>query len=216
MYSDNFPKFIKSILRYRRKLRVLKALQKIDVFDNMNVLDIGCGPDGRSFEDFIPNTWKITGIDIKDEKFIKHSHPNFKYIKADATDLSFFGDKQFDLVVSIGMLEHVTNMPSFQKIVSNIHRVAQQYIVIVPWKNAFIEPHFGIPFFALFPHKFKIFLIKLLNLSNLKSYVMEDPGYLNDNYMWLSNKEYKKHFPGSKIYVSQTLDTIAIVKRTTS
>ena len=116
------------------------------------------------------------------------------------------------MAISIGMLEHITEIKMFKKVVNNIRRVARQHIVIVPRKFALVEPHYGVPFFPIFPQRLKLFLIKLLNLSNHRQAVSEDPEYVNKHFMWLSNAEYKSYFPDSEIYVAPTLDTIAIVR----
>jgi hypothetical protein len=182
----------------------------------MKIIDIGCGIDGRSFEDFISPEWKITGVDVHEKERINHSHKNFVYVKGDATDLRQFGDHEFDLAISIGMLEHITNESMFKSVVSNIRRVAKQYIVIVPYKYALIEPHYGFPFFPIIPYSLKLIIIKLLNLSNHREAVKNDPEYVNKNYMWLSNAEYKAHFPGSSVHIAPTMDTIAIVLKNTN
>ena len=93
-------KLVQNILAKRRKKRAKFVLSKVNTFPNMSILDVGCGPDSRSFEDFIPKNYKITGIDILDEKEVATKHPNFKYVQQDAQDLSMFGDNEFDLAVS--------------------------------------------------------------------------------------------------------------------
>lgn len=212
MKSKQLPNFLQAILVMRRKARIKQALSKIAVKDDLSVLDIGCGIDGRSFQDFIPKSWSVTGVDQHDDAEIFQTHPNFKYVQGDAADLSEFKDLEFDLAISIGMLEHITEMEMFEKVVKNIRRVARQHIVIVPWKFALIEPHYGVPFFPIFPYRLKLFIIKLLNLSNHRQAVLDDPEYVNKHFMWLSNSEYKRYFPDSKICVAPTLDTIAIIK----
>lgn len=212
MQSNKLPAFFQKILVVRRKIRINQALSKVTKTPEMKIIDIGCGIDGRSFEDFIPLNWQVVGVDLQDEEQINHTHPKFRYIKQDATDLSQFGDKKFDLAISIGMLEHITEEAAFKKIVSEIKRVAKQYIVIVPYKYCWIEPHYGIPFFPLYPYSKQLQLVKIFNLSNHRETVRKDPSYIRKNYMWLSNSEYQKHFPEAHIYLSPTADTIAIVK----
>lgn len=197
----------------RRRLRIRHALSKIVMKEDMKIIDIGCGIDGRSFEDFLSPKLKIIGVDVHNKEGINHSHPNFTYVKGDAADLSQFGDKEFDLAVSIGMLEHITESSMFESVVSNIRRVGKQYIVIVPYKYAWIEPHYGFPFFAIIPYSIKLKLIKLLNLSNHRDAVKKDPEYVDKNFKWLSNSEYRAFFPESHVYIAPTLDTISIVHK---
>jgi hypothetical protein len=216
MQTMNLPKFVQPILKARRRLRINHALSKIAIRQDMKIIDIGCGIDGRSFEDFIPPEWKITGVDLHNKERINHSHPNFVYFKGDASDLSQFGNNEFDLAISIGMLEHITKKSAFESVVSNIRRVAKQYIVIVPYKYALIEPHYGVPFFPIIPYSIKLKIIKLLNLSNHREAVKNDSQYVNKHFMWLSNSEYRSHFPGSIVYIAPTMDTIAIVHKDAS
>lgn len=212
MRATELPNSIQQILRARRKLRINQALSKINTKPDMKIIDIGCGINGRSFEDFIPFSWNVIGVDLHDEECISHSHPNFKYVKGDAADLSQFDDKEFDLAISIGMLEHITEETVFKRVVSNIKRVGKQYIVIVPYKYCLVEPHYGVPFFPLFPYSVKLKIVKLFNLANHREVVKNDSSYIRKNFLWLSNSEYKKHFPESTIYIASTLDTIAITK----
>lgn len=211
MQTTNLPKFFQRILITRRRLRINQALSKIATKQDMRIIDIGCGIDGRSFEDFISPEWKIIGVDLLDKEKINHSHPNFFYVKGDASDLSQFDDNEFDLAVSIGMLEHITDKTMFERAVSNIRRVAKQYIVIVPYKFALIEPHYRFPLFPIIPYSAKLKIIKLLNINNHREAIINDPEYVNKHYIWLSNSEYKKYFPESIIYIAPTMDTIAIV-----
>lgn len=211
MKTKNLPRILQPLLVKRRKIRIRQALSKINIGDQLTVLDIGCGIDGRSFEDFIPSEWQVTGVDQHQGSEVFHTHPNFRYVQGDAADLREFEDKEFDLAISIGMLEHITEIETFKRVVDNIRRVATQYIVIVPWKFAIIEPHYGVPFFPILPYKLKLSLIKLFNLSNHRNAVTIDPDYVNKHFMWLSNSEYKAYFPESKIYISPTFDSIAII-----
>jgi len=212
MFTDNLPLIIRNILAYRRRKRLSFVLSKILISEDMNIIDIGCGIDGRSFSNYARPEWKITGIDILPPERVHHAHKQFNYVQQDARDLTCFRDHAFDLAISIGMLEHITEDCSFKEIVSSIRRVAKQYIIIVPFKYALIEPHYGVPLFPIIPDAIKNILVKLLNLSNHRKVVKENPSYIRENYRWLSNKEYLEIFPEAKIHVMSTLDTIAIIK----
>ncbi|HSA86196.1 MAG TPA: class I SAM-dependent methyltransferase [Nitrospira sp.] len=212
MNTDSFPSVIKKILAYRRKSRVAFMRSKVTIAHQMNVVDIGCGVDGRSFDDYLPSHWHITGVDILPKERVHHYHPGFRYIQQDAQDLSRFKDHEFDWAVSIGMLEHITEDTTFKRIVSELRRVAKQYTVVVPYKYCWIEPHYGVPFFPLFPYAAKVATVKALNLSNHRDLVVNDPEYINKHFRWLSNRQYKTEFPDATIYLFPTLETIAITK----
>jgi len=212
--TDKLPSFVRRALARRRRSRVEFLLSKVNVKPGLNVIDVGCGFDGRSFDDYAPQDWQITGVDIIAPEGVSHSHPGFTYFEQDATDLSRFADGQFDLAICVGMMEHITDPPTFRKIMSEIQRVSTQHIVVVPYKYAWIEPHYGVPFFPLFPYSAKVALVKVLNLSGHRAAVKADREYINKHYRWLTNEEYIKELPGSKAFVLPTREMVAIVKQT--
>ena len=213
MITDKLPSPIRKVLAYRRRARVDFMLSKVTIANSMKIIDIGCGIDSRSFDEYVPENWEILGVDILPCESVRHRHPRFSYIQQDAQDLSRFRDHEFDLAVSIGMLEHVTEVRAFKRIVSELRRIAKQYIVIVPYKYCWIEPHYGVPFFPILPYSMKLAVIKALNLSNQREIVTRDPEYINKNYRWLSNAQYRAEFPDSTIHLLPTLETIAITRK---
>jgi len=212
METDRLPAVIRRILSYRRRSRVDFMLSKVLVGETMKVIDIGCGVDGRSFEDYVPEDWELTGVDILPHDQVHHTHPRFSYVQQDAQDLGRFGDREFDLAVSVGMLEHITQEPVFKRIVSEIRRVAKQHIVVVPYRYCWVEPHYGVPFFPLFPYSMKVAIVKALNLSDQRELLKKIPEYIHRHYRWLSNAKYRIEFPDSTIRLLPTLDMIAITR----
>jgi len=213
MLTNNMYKPLQALLRYRRLLRWKSVISRVTIRNGMNVIDVGCGKNGRSVSDYAPANWKITGIDLHEPHEVVHSHANFRYVKCDARDLSQFRDGSFDLCISIGMFEHVVNRSDYMAIANEIERVARQYIVVVPYKYCVIEPHFGVPFLPLMPYSVQVIIIKMLNLSKERQNLVLDPNYLRNNLVWHSNSAYRKIFPSSEIYLLPTLDTIAIVRK---
>jgi hypothetical protein len=213
MNTDSLPPFIGKLLAYLRMLRFTFMLSKVFTKTKMKVIDIGCGIDGRSFVNYVPADWEIVGIDIIPKERVKHLHPDFTYIMMDAQDLRIFGSNEFDLAVSIGMLEHITDEVVFKRIVSEIRRIAKQYIVIVPYKYCWIEPHYGIPFFPLLSNSLQLALVKILNLCNHRDIAIKDSSYIKNNYQWRPNPEYRMAFPDSTIHLLPTLEGIAITRK---
>lgn len=200
---------IRKILRDRRRRRAEFVLSKVATSPGTSILDIGCGPNGRSFEDFIDESFKVTGIDLLDEDEVRMAHPGFTYIKQDARDFGRFRDGEFDLVVSFGMMEHICDRSVLRAMASEIARLSGQWAIVVPWKYAFIEPHFKFPFFQLLPYPLKVFLTRALNLHDLGD---KDYDYIRTHYQWLPNREWKEIFQASGVYVMPSLDAIAIVR----
>lgn len=211
--SERFYKTgaIQKILEIRRKKRLSFVLSKVHLSPGMSVLDVGCGPNGRSFSDYVPNDFEITGVDIIEEKDVHMNHPNFTYIKQDARDLSMFPDKRFDLTVSFGMMEHVCDQTALKEMSSEIQRVSRQWAIVVPWRYAVVEPHFKFPFFQLLPYGAQVYLTKNLNLHGLAEVIRKDRDYIKKHYQWFPSSEWRSIFQAQKVYVVPFLDTIAIV-----
>lgn len=172
----------------------------------MRIIDIGCGKDGRSFSDHADPAWIITGVDLHDPAKVRHRHPHFGYCQSSAANLPF-PTKFYDLAVSVGMLEHIIE-PDYSKVCAEIQRVARQYVILVPFKWAWLEPHFAFPFFGALPTSIQRGLIQTLNLSGHRGHL----DYFEKNYRWRSNAEYRNAFPGAGIRFMPSLETIVIEK----
>ena len=86
-----------------RKRRYNKICELVGLRPDHKVLDVGCGT-GRSFEDFNHEN-EIVGLDLdSQQKVFQH---NFRFIRGDAASMDFFRDAEFDVVVSIGVLERI-------------------------------------------------------------------------------------------------------------
>ncbi len=193
-------RIIQAILEKRRHYRLNFCLKKLDYSTKSKILDVGCGPDGRSLEVFLKEN-PIVGIDRFPIEELKMKQSNFIYTQGTAEDLSYFEDNQFDIAFCIGMMEHKGKKNERKKICEEIKRVSKQYAIIVPWKYALIEPHFKLPFFAICPYKLQIKLILRFNLNGMRGWMREEGNSVfEENYQWLSKKEWKKFFPYSRVY----------------
>jgi len=180
----------------------------------MHVLDLGCGRDGRSTTDFAPRTWSIVGLDRLDPRLVTHRHPGFTYVRGDVRDLSPFDDEAFDLVISVGLLEHVTEPADFAHVAREIQRVAPQHGVIVPYRFAWIEPHYWVPFFPVLPRRLQNVAVELFDSHGQRAAVRDDPDFLDHRISWRSNAAYRAAFPGSRTLLTPTLETVLIVRST--
>jgi ubiquinone/menaquinone biosynthesis C-methylase UbiE len=203
---------VQQVLVARRQARARSFLSHIKLSPASKILDVGCGTDGNSLEAVVPPSCEITGIDLLDPSLIKISGPNFFYIQQDAQDLSRFSDNHFDLAVSVGMMEHICDRPKLLRIAKEIRRVARQVVITVPWKFAWIEPHFKLPFFQLLPFPLQLMCVRQFNPQGLADLNPEEyKKELAKNYQWLSTSEWKVIFEATHSYLSPTFETINII-----
>lgn len=162
--KDKYDSKIEILKRKNRfkRYKIIKKLLNISKKDK--ILDVGCGKKDRSFACF-NNENQITGLDLHDScDLIKK---NFKYLKGDASQLPF-KNKEFNVVVSIGVMEHIHPHKKFVKSLKEIERVGKKYAIVVPHRYCFIEPHFQLPFWSFYPKIIKKILIKNFNLGSQK------------------------------------------------
>lgn len=90
--------------------------------------------------------------------------------------------------------------------------MARQYVLVVPYRYAWIEPPYCVPFFPVLPRRLQNWLIRAFDLHGHRARVHEDPDYLDRRTRWRSNAEHRAAFPGSRTRLTPTRETLAIVK----
>lgn len=134
-----------------KKRRFKKLLKLIPLPENrpVRILEVGCA-NGKDFIQFLQddNRFQIWGVDIQHCHF-EQDHIHFS--QADAAALPF-PDNSFDLVVSIGLLEHIEPMEKLCKAIYEFQRVGRHQLSVVPSISTIIEPHCLRPFFPFGLH----------------------------------------------------------------
>ncbi len=106
----------------------------------LKILELGCGRG----EDFIRYAasygHQIVGLDINDRSEVVKISKNVTFVQGCITEQSYI-DSEFDVVVSLGTLEHITPISYLDKITSEISRISRSYVIMVPSISTLIEPH---------------------------------------------------------------------------
>jgi len=112
--------------------------ERLTTGKRLRILEVGCH-NGRDFVSFLEleRALEIKGIDLVDHGI---QQENFEYCRADAENIPF-DDDYFDLVVSIGVLEHISPIEKLCSMISEIERVGKSHIIVVPSISTLVEPH---------------------------------------------------------------------------
>ena len=127
----------------RRRFKKMLALFDFPADHPLKILEVGCA-NGKDFIQFLPpEGCEIWGADICP---CTVERADFHFVRADAAALPF-EDKSFDLVVSVGLLEHIEPMEKLCKVIQEFDRVGRHQISVVPSISSILEPHCGKFFF---------------------------------------------------------------------
>ena len=93
--------------------RTEKLLHFVDVKEKQNFLEVGCGSGAVSKHVVRKYLLNVTGVDIDPEQIRLAKEgiddiPNIHFLEVDATNLPF-QDNDFDIVLSFGVMHHVSN-----------------------------------------------------------------------------------------------------------
>ena len=122
-----------------KKRRFNKIMEKIDMPKDrpLKVLEVGCA-NGMDFIRFTNDKdFDISAVDLN---YYEFERKDVKFYQADAAKLPF-ADKEFDVVVSIGLLEHIEPMEKLCEVIAEFDRVGKHQVSVVPSVSTFIEPH---------------------------------------------------------------------------
>ncbi len=187
----NIRNFYNPVLR--KKKRYEKITDLLGLKPEEKILNIGSGK-GYTFEEFNKEN-EIVGMDIFPEEDNVIKQRNFRYIQRKENTLPF-KDNEFDVVISIGVLEHIQPQEAFEKTCEEIQRVGKKFLVLVPSLTTIIEPHYGFPFFQHLPLKTQKYLQAKLNLK----YIEDGQGdFEYEAIRYLRKKDWQKFFPNAKI-----------------
>lgn len=200
--ADNArPDSLATRLRKKRFLLFLNLLNSITK-NKIEILDIG------GTVEF----WKNTGLLSEGQMAnihitvlnLKPQYSEYEFIvtvTGDARDLSIFKDKQFDIIFSNSVIEHLGTYNNQKHMASEVRRVGVRYFIQTPSRYFPIEPHFLFPFFQFLPLACKIFLLRYFNLGwYSKLSEKEKAAEAAKKIRLLSLKELKELFPDSEIY----------------
>lgn len=131
-----------------------------EMFENKDVLDIGCGAGGKSLYYLSKGAKTVTGIDVV-EKYKEESESlakelnleGFKFVCGDASATEF-ENNSFDTIIMNDAMEHVNNPAG---VLTEIHRILKPggklYVNFPPYNHPFgahLSDSIGIPWVHVF------------------------------------------------------------------
>lgn len=126
--------------------------------------------------------------------------PNVRFMAGNATDLSAFGDGEFDLVFSNSCIEHIGRFPEWRKMADGMRRVGKCYFLQTPNRYFPMEPHFMFPFFQFLPLPVRAWLFQHFDLGYFqKSSRWEQCLKEADSIHLLSLRDLKRLFPHGQV-----------------
>ena len=167
--------------------------------ERIDILDVG------GWEIF----WKNMGIEKYSNIHIlflnlnkqKTTLPNVKSTVGDGCSMPQFRDKQFDIVFSNSVIEHVGDFNRQQQMANEIRRVGKYYFLQTPNYFFPIEPHFMFIGFHWLPVSFRVFLITHFSLGWYEKFDSNSEAEkLVSSTRLLSANELKKMFNNCVIY----------------
>lgn len=146
-----------------RKKRFSWFVEKMQISPTDKILDVGGAEStwlGTGYEKNIT----LLNIGFKKEEM----NPIFQYIVGNACHMDKIEDKQFDVVFSNSVIEHVGKGKEQENFASEVKRVAKKYWIQTPNKHFPLEPHFLFPFFQYLPEKLQLWIGMNWKYSHLK------------------------------------------------
>src|SRR3989304_1558403 len=131
---------------------------------------------------------------------------NFIGIEGDALNMTQFQDKEFEVVFSNSVIEHVGNFSDQKRMAQEVMRTGKRFFVQTPNYNFPIEPHVLLPAYHWFPKSLRIYLTRHFKLGWIDKITdYEKAKDLIERTRLLKKKEFITLFPGALIYEEKFL-----------
>ncbi|VVB54812.1 Methyltransferase domain protein [uncultured archaeon] len=185
----------------RRRMEFFKEFIK-SLPRPVRVLDVGGSVEFWERTGFLPgNTLRITVLNLSS---VEPKYPSVTCVVGDARDMRMFSDKEFDVVFSNSMIEHIPSSDGQRKAAAEMLRVGKRFFIQTPNRNFPIEPHFLIPFFPFLPLFLKVFFAQYSTWlwGGRRSSKTEARSHV-ESIRPLSKKELLAMFPQASLYTEK-------------
>lgn len=183
--EKRFELFKNLLGRVPRPLRILDIGGRPEFWQTMNFVDV----DGVELT--------LINIGMPPETTFQ----NMCCLEADARHLEMFKDREFDIVFSNSVIEHVGGTADQQRMAEEVQRVGSRYFVQTPNRNFPVEPHFAFPMFQFLPLTVQASLLMNLNLAwSGKVSSREKAEKIAKSVKLLSRREFTSMFPHANVY----------------
>lgn len=163
-YADcNNPRSTAFRVRERRNRLIQSLIQQFGD-SQIQILDVGGTPDFWNNMGFTGNE-KCRIVILNLQQYDTSSYEFINSIRGDGRKMDIFSDKEFDLVISNSVIEHVGNSDDQKRFAQEIMRLGKNYFLQTPYYYFPMEPHFLFPFFQFLPERVKFFLVMHFNLG---------------------------------------------------
>ncbi|HZR41462.1 MAG TPA: glycosyltransferase [Ktedonobacteraceae bacterium] len=137
---------------------------------------------------------------------VETPYSQMKSMAGDARNMHEFKDKEFDVVFSNSVIEHVGTYQQQRQMAEEVQRVGKRYCVQTPNRYFPIEPHVLLPFFQFYPFGLKVFILSHFRTPwGWKIETKEEAIEYVNGIRLLTEKELRTLFPDAKIYKERFL-----------
>jgi hypothetical protein len=127
--------------------------------------------------------------------------PQITAIQGDACDLpNSVARDHFDLVFSNSVLEHVGGHIGRQRLVDNIHSLADRHWVQTPYRYFPIEPHWLFPGLQWLPYEARVQVSLRWNRGHIRTHTRAEAQDQVDEIDLLGISQMRRYFPASVIW----------------
>lgn len=132
---------------------------------------------------------------------VKSTLPHSVSVVGDARRLHMFADREFDVVFSSSVIEHVGSLRDQKAMATECTRVGKRYYIQTPSRSFPIEPHFLLPGFQHLPTAFRAMLHSRFDLGWWKRARTYYEAYEEvESIRLLTKKELQYLFPDARIH----------------
>lgn len=196
-------------LSFRGKRDILfRSLFKEQLEQGCSILDIGGEPgywEGTGgTESAYYSKCRITMVNIRPQQ---PRLPNMTFVVGDATNLSQYADKSFDLVISNSVIEHVGSYENQRKMAREVQRLGKYYFLQTPNYRFIIEPHSYCPFLHMLPLPLRYVAARLWPVGHMRihDFSEKSKSYIRNSVNLLRYRQMKELFPDAVIVREKAL-----------
>jgi len=186
--------------RFAEVRRIIQAV--LDEKGHAEILDLG-GTEKYWLigEDFIQaNRHRLHFTVVNNEEQTIEQADLFTFKAGSATDPALYAGRQFDLVHSNSVIEHVGVWRDMEMFAANTRRLAPRYYVQTPNYWFAYEPHFRFPGFQYLPESVRAALIMRFSLGFFKRITSrEEADEIIYHHRLLSTRQMRRLFPDAKV-----------------